>query len=81
MRAVNTAILLLCTFYSKFLLGLRPISLEEKRETFIAAVKKKKRNASGHEDKNERQRKKANRNTRLFKKSLTIFFSRLVIPF
>ena len=32
---------LLCTFYSKFLLCLGPISLKEKHETFIAAVKKK----------------------------------------
>ena len=38
--SVSTAILLLCTVYSKFLLCLRPISLEEKHETFIASVKK-----------------------------------------
>ena len=38
--SVSTAILLLCTVYSKFLLCLRPISLEEKHENFIASVKK-----------------------------------------
>ena len=40
----------------------RPISLEEKHENFIAAVRKK-RNASGHQGENERQPKKVNRNT------------------
>ena len=39
-RVESTAILFLCTVYSKFLLCLRPIFSGRKHEIFIAAVKK-----------------------------------------